>query len=345
MTSANNWKAFLLRSVTLSAMIFAAVSAALVSFGRADPPVRRYVTIAGVVSGGGIMAGTTPMRFSFHDVGGTTSCNRDVMADVAPDGTFSVEVPMGAGTGPCPEILFDGHDVQVDVSVNGETVMTNRFVNPVPYAIHAEQAAFATAAASATPDSGLSQQLATAATAVPAGTIIAFGGSTVPPGWLLCDGSAVDRTGTYAALFTAIGTAWGAGDGMRTFNVPDLRGRFLRGVDGDAGVDPDRATRTASRDGGRTGDQVGSVQAGATAMPNTVFAAASAGLHTHEITTPGGWAAGPINGGRWRTDLNSPANPWTPPTALPAGAHTHAITGGDSETRPVNAAVNYIIRY
>ncbi len=44
---------------------------------------------------------------------------------------------------------------------------------------------------------------------------------TLPTGWLLCDGSAVSRT-AYAALFSAIGTTWGAGDGSTTFNVPDL---------------------------------------------------------------------------------------------------------------------------
>lgn len=60
------------------------------------------------------------------------------------------------------------------------------------------------------------------------GLIFPYGGSTVPAGWLACDGSAVSRT-TYAALFAAIGTTWGVGDGATTFNVPDLRGRTLIG--------------------------------------------------------------------------------------------------------------------
>lgn len=55
-----------------------------------------------------------------------------------------------------------------------------------------------------------------------------------PTGWLLCDGSAVSRV-TYKALFDAIGTAFGVGDGATTFNVPDLRGRAAVGVDGAAG--------------------------------------------------------------------------------------------------------------
>jgi Microcystin-dependent protein len=66
-------------------------------------------------------------------------------------------------------------------------------------------------------------------TTMPAGTIYAYGGTTVPTDFLLCDGSAVSRT-TYAELFSAISTTWGVGDGSTTFNVPDLRGMFLRGA-------------------------------------------------------------------------------------------------------------------
>lgn len=64
----------------------------------------------------------------------------------------------------------------------------------------------------------------------PAGSIMAFAASSAPTGWLICDGSAVSRT-TYATLFGVVGTTWGAGDGSTTFNVPDLRGQFLRGFD------------------------------------------------------------------------------------------------------------------
>lgn len=62
----------------------------------------------------------------------------------------------------------------------------------------------------------------------PAGRIEQYGGSSVPAGWLECDGSAVSRT-TYARLFTAVASTWGAGDGSTTFNVPDFRGRTLIG--------------------------------------------------------------------------------------------------------------------
>jgi len=66
-------------------------------------------------------------------------------------------------------------------------------------------------------------------TNLPAGIIMDYGGSSAPTGWLECDGSAVSRT-TYAALYAAISTAWGTGDGSTTFNLPDFRGRATIGV-------------------------------------------------------------------------------------------------------------------
>lgn len=71
------------------------------------------------------------------------------------------------------------------------------------------------------------------------GTIVGemrmYGGSTPPAGWLLCDGSEVSRA-TYANLFNVIGTAFGAGDGSTTFNLPDLRGRVPMGLDNMGGT-------------------------------------------------------------------------------------------------------------
>jgi microcystin-dependent protein len=59
---------------------------------------------------------------------------------------------------------------------------------------------------------------------VPAGTIMGWGGSTAPEQWVICDGTAVSRS-DYSALYAAIGTTYGVGDGTTTFNLPDLRGR------------------------------------------------------------------------------------------------------------------------
>lgn len=73
----------------------------------------------------------------------------------------------------------------------------------------------------------------------PAGTVSYFASNTVPNGYLACNGQAVSRT-TYPELFAAIGTTFGAGDGSSTFNLPDLRGEFVRGVDNGRAVDAGR---------------------------------------------------------------------------------------------------------
>ncbi|HFC8543183.1 TPA: phage tail protein [Neisseria weaveri] len=76
--------------------------------------------------------------------------------------------------------------------------------------------------------------------AAPPGAVAYFAGANPPPGWLKANGAAVSRT-TYAALFAAIGTTYGAGDGRNTFNLPDLRGEFVRGLDDGRGIDSGRA--------------------------------------------------------------------------------------------------------
>jgi microcystin-dependent protein len=66
---------------------------------------------------------------------------------------------------------------------------------------------------------------------VPTGSIIGFGALLAPPGWIICSGAPVSRSGAYAALFSVIGTAYGAGDGFSTFNLPNLRHRVPVGQD------------------------------------------------------------------------------------------------------------------
>lgn len=75
-----------------------------------------------------------------------------------------------------------------------------------------------------------------------AGTTIFYAGSTLPSGWLECDGSAVSRA-TYSALFALIGTSFGVGDGTTTFNLPDLRGRTPIGIGTGSGL----STRTVGQ--------------------------------------------------------------------------------------------------
>jgi microcystin-dependent protein len=155
---------------------------------------------------------------------------------------------------------------------------------------------------------------------VPPGTIIAYGGAEPPAGWLPCDGSSLDGTdAAYAALYAAIGTGFGGNPTSQTFNLPDLRGRFLRGVDDATGRDPEAASRGASNAGGNTGDNPGSVQG------------ASLAAHSHTTSAfvafsgPAS-AAGYAPGGQ----------------AFVSGSGTGA-TGG-AETRPLNVSVHWIIK-
>jgi microcystin-dependent protein len=76
---------------------------------------------------------------------------------------------------------------------------------------------------------------------LPSGIMFPYAGSSLPSGFLYCDGSAISRT-TYASLFTAIGTTWGSGDGSTTFNLPDFRGRVLAGADNMNGTPANRLT-------------------------------------------------------------------------------------------------------
>ncbi|ARM70446.1 tail protein [Escherichia phage vB_EcoM_ECOO78] len=75
---------------------------------------------------------------------------------------------------------------------------------------------------------------------MPTGGIVYFPRSTAPTGWLKANGAAISRT-AYANLFSVIGTIFGNGDGVNTFNLPDLRGEFIRGYDDGRGVDASRS--------------------------------------------------------------------------------------------------------
>jgi len=151
------------------------------------------------------------------------------------------------------------------------------------------------------------------------GSIETFSGpvANIPSGFLLCDGAIVSRT-DYAALFAVIGTSHGEGDGSTTFHLPDLRGRFIRGVDLGAGRDPNAGARTAGNVGGSTGDNPGSVQADAFRS------------HNHSYNDRGNFVAG---------GLIFPANNFT----LADLSRTTGNAGG-SETRPVNFNAVCIIR-
>jgi phage-related tail fiber protein len=169
---------------------------------------------------------------------------------------------------------------------------------------------------------------------IPSGAIIAFGGATAPSGFLLCNGQAVSRT-TYADLFAAIGTAHGTGNGSTTFNVPDYRGRFLRGVDGGAGNDPDRASRTAMASGGSAGDLVGSVQADAFQNFTGSLSSADVGFQAN-LSASGVF-------GVFSSTTNQVDFRFGSGQGINIDASRVARTS--TETRPKNANVHFIIKY
>lgn len=170
---------------------------------------------------------------------------------------------------------------------------------------------------------------------IPVGTILPYAGTVAPNGFLLCNGQTVSRT-TYSALYTAIGITFGSGNGSSTFHTPDLRGRFLRGVDGGAGRDPDRLTRTAMNTGANTGDQVGSVQDDAFASHQhftVINSNSSTALSSSNYIAQQNLAIGASNA---NYSLNG--------TATAANMGLTSLTGS-SESRSKNANVNFIIKY
>lgn len=86
-----------------------------------------------------------------------------------------------------------------------------------------------------------------AGAAVPSGAVFYFAANSAPTGYLEANGAAISRT-TYAALFAVVGTTFGAGDGSTTFNLPDLRGEFLRGWDNGKGTDSGRTFGSSQTD-------------------------------------------------------------------------------------------------
>ncbi len=160
----------------------------------------------------------------------------------------------------------------------------------------------------------------------PVGTIIAYAGDTAPTGWALCNGQTISRS-TYSTLYSVIGNRFGYGDNSTTFHVPDFRGQFLRGRDGGAARDPDRASRTAMNTGGATGDAVGSVQADA-------FASHSHPYNDIFFSESGGTITVTSNKGSGDSDSDNKGYEIARTTS----------TTGSSETRPDNAYVNFIIK-
>jgi microcystin-dependent protein len=189
---------------------------------------------------------------------------------------------------------------------------------------------------------------------VPIGSIVPFAGpvAKIPNNYKLCDGLSLDRTTAFnKPLFDIIGVCWG-GDGANMFNLPDLRGLFLRGVNNGSGRDPEAGIRVPIKPGGHAGDEVGTLQLGAFSQHrHPAQVEANSGGHGHSIQISRNNIAGTnrtrdADGGhdKWNCDPDLGS---LSASTTSDGAHNHGVTVSDtggSETRPINAAVHWIIR-
>jgi microcystin-dependent protein len=174
------------------------------------------------------------------------------------------------------------------------------------------------------------EKLNSSVTLVPTGAVMPFAMNTAPSGWLAANGSAVSRT-TYAALFAAIGTTYGAGDGSTTFTLPDLRGYFVRG----SGTNSDGVA--AGTFGAKQEDGVIShTHSGTTGNDSPD--------HTHSYSVDNQRVNGFGNSGEISDGLT------TTNTGGASDRHKHTFTSssqspeGTTETRPRNIAMLYCIK-
>jgi microcystin-dependent protein len=176
---------------------------------------------------------------------------------------------------------------------------------------------------------------------LPVGTIIAWGGEigSIPKNWTLCNGRVMSKT-AYPDLFAALGTSWGT-SGADKFNLPDLRGRFLRGDDAGTGRDPDAKKRKTSNPGG-SATGVGSVQEDSLQNhmhDQTEHYHTFAGLAAYVDIADTGSGTSVWEGTKVYNTTSAKAN------ILGAIKYnTKSRLNAGEETRPKNAAVNFIIK-
>ena len=149
--------------------------------------------------------------------------------------------------------------------------------------------------------------------------------TSCPSGWLAANGSAVSRS-TYAILFSTIGSTWGNGDGSTTFNLPDLRGTFVRG------------TGTNGTYGTAVGQAVGSYAAD-TYLNHNHTASQAAHTHTYTQVTTTAQATGGSGSNYFNASTTGTTSSTTPAVTVDTS------TTGGTETKPKNYGVLYCIKF
>jgi microcystin-dependent protein len=218
-----------------------------------------------------------------------------------------------------------------------------------------------TSAALASTQAQIDAAVAATPFAVPTGAVMDFAMATAPTGWLACDGQAVSRT-TYAALFAAVGTTWGVGDGSTTFNVPPIQNYFRRhrnvaGLAGAVGTlqNPSNLTHThavssvttGTESVGHTHTQQGSFNSGLESGPHTHLYSAPAtpaGVQGGSTYTANIASASAATGGNSADHYHNTTI--SGQTLGQSTSHTHTVPGSTtatgsadaSEARPYSAA-------
>lgn len=191
----------------------------------------------------------------------------------------------------------------------------------------------------------------------PVGSIISYAGDVSlleSKGWLVCKGQSLS-TKNYTRLYKAIGNSWGGDNRGERFNLPDLRGYFLRGVSEGVNTDPDKLLRTARFQGGNTGNNVGSYQDDLIETHIHKVEIGNDGKHKHPIEVQKNNISGTnktrdvgSGGGKWNSDPNIGSISVRIPKN--SGGHDHDIKVGapsvknGRENRPKNAYVYYLIK-
>jgi microcystin-dependent protein len=297
-------------------------------------------SLSGVGAGGRITVyvngAATPLEATWIGTATSGSGTPDLIAIAAGD-RFSVRIqPVGAGSITRPRVSFE---LELPSAIPWKSAGTNLYydgggrvgigTSSPGKALSVNGAIECMAGGFKFPDGSVQSSAFTAIESlVPPGAVIAYAGDSVPSGWLLCDGSHVDRT-SFAGLFAAIGTGHGEGDGTTTFALPDFRGYFLRGVSGTSGNDPEADNRGLPEvTGGNVGNAVGSKQWSDTAT------------HRHWLGYGSGDSTSMVPGGGTTQRLASFADDgWND-----RRSKQRTDAWGGAETRPLNAYVHFLIK-
>jgi microcystin-dependent protein len=195
---------------------------------------------------------------------------------------------------------------------------------------------------------------------IPTGTVVKYAANSAPSGWVLCNGALYGRTALDPSpqpnLFGVIGTTYGFTT-ISNFAVPDLRGMFVRGFDNGRGIDPLRAFGSNQTDSFKSHNHNGITNAEVGHTHPFSGTTALAGDHSHTLRGESRGFTGGAAVDTWVRDASTGFGLFA--SVNPSGAHTHTFNGtaasgtshthgidfeGQTETRPQNVAMNYIIK-